>query len=491
MSQATQNRMTKDMLLYLPAKIIEGLVGIYSISFLTSKLTTGAYGDFLAINTAVNFAFVIFCAWIQNSAVRFAVEQTSTSDGKKTFYTTMFVTWVCSTLPILLIGAVAATISGKVILLLSSLMFFAYSSFQMLSSVLIQLRKSATYIILSLFSTCGKLFLVFLLTLNVPAEGASSPLAVICAYSAIDIAAFLTAAVILGFFTNLSVKSFTKENALRFAKYGFPLIGISFSIGLLNISDRFLVELLCGSESLAVYGANYSIASSVFTMLMTGIMRAVYQPMIKALKDSGQEEAMKMLSGGVRLFLLVAVPAAAGLCALCRPIGELIFDKPEYMNGVISVVFVSIGMIFLGVTEYCNKPFEIVSNTLPILVSSFIAAAFNIVANIVTLPIFGFIAAAVNTLLAYVLYFILAYVRGQRVLRWKFPLKSLIRILISAAVCGIGAYLVTLLPIGTVAKLLLAVIVGASAYAVMLIVLREADNELAMIKSLLKKFKKV
>ena len=59
--------MARDMILYLPAKIFEGIIGILAIKMFTSMLSISAYDDFSFMNTIVNFANIICFGWLVNA----------------------------------------------------------------------------------------------------------------------------------------------------------------------------------------------------------------------------------------------------------------------------------------------------------------------------------------------------------------------------------------------------------------------------------------
>ena len=58
-------------MLFLPSKILEGLIGIFTLSYTTYALTTSAYNDFATVNTVVVFSYLLLMGWLGNSATRY------------------------------------------------------------------------------------------------------------------------------------------------------------------------------------------------------------------------------------------------------------------------------------------------------------------------------------------------------------------------------------------------------------------------------------
>jgi O-antigen/teichoic acid export membrane protein len=248
------------------------------------------------------------------------------------------------------------------------------------------------------------------------------------------------------------------------------LIGTGIGLGLLNMSDRFLVDLLIGGTGLSVYSANYSIASVVFAMLMAGVMRGVYPQIIAGYSRSGVSGALPLLNRATELYVLFALPSAFGLSALADRISALLFERPEYAAGTGVGGIVAFAMFFWGLSEYSNKAFELEGNTKNIFVYSMSAAALNILLNLLTLKRFGFYAAAVNTLLAFLFYFVLSYTGARKQFVFKLGAKLWGVYIGASALCGIAARFVSTLFANNLLAVVLGVLAGMLAYAAVLLI---------------------
>ena len=484
-----QSAINRRTLLFLPAKVAEGLISVVTLSCLTGIYDTVVNSRFIEATTAMNLAYIILFAWLANSASRYCGEYLLSGDraAKKTFFTTLLV-------PFLGLSAVGLVICGGMsflardsFYLLNFAMLFGYGAFQIFSILLVQTMRALAYAILSVADAAGKLILLFLLA-RPDIFPASTPAAAMAAYAVTDLAVAFAAAVICGLFSDLSPKAFSGKLFRTFFAYGYPLIGVSFSVAMLNMAYRFLLsDAYAGPGALAIYSNNATLATTVFTMLSVSLMRAAYPSILEAWRKEGAAAAQKSITGGMRNFLLVGIPAAFGLTAVARDLSGFILQGAEYEAGAIAVGIVAFAMLFSGLTEYANKGWELAGNTRPILTNSLCCAVFNIVLNIILIPRIGFMSAAIELFLSYLLYFLLSYFRSRPVLRLLMPAKNLFRILLAGALCAAAAFAVSLLPIHGLLRLALSVTAGGIVYVAVLALSGEIREELSAIKSFLKR----
>ena len=263
-------------------------------------------------------------------------------------------------------------------------------------------------------------------------------------------------------------------------------MGVSIAVALLNMIDRYLVTGFFGKEAFAVYNQNNSIASGIFTMISVGIMRGVYPNVLRAWRDGGQAAAKPLLDQGVRLYLLIAVPAVAGLSAVALPMSRFLFAA-GYDAGAPVIAYTALAMLFMGLTEYANKAYELEQSTIHVLQNSAAAAAIKVVCSVVLLKTLGFTGGALGSVVAFASYFIITAVRVRKRFIFRVPAKSLARILVCALLCGAAAFGCTLLPANNLLRLVCAVAAGAAVYAVAIIASGEGRAEAQAVLKRLKR----
>lgn len=476
---AQKNTMTRDAMLFLPAKIIEGLLLMLVSSLYSHIFTKSANGYFGGVNLTVQLCYLIMAAWMANAATRYVADEYRTDKGEKLFSTVSTVYLVLCAL--IAVGySVTAIVTGRYAYFLGILMFMSYTLFQILNAALVQLGRIRASIVLSITSALLKLGVAYLLVGG--AMNYASPMPAIIAAAAADGVAGIGAALVLSFPAVVRLKYFSRSLLEKFLKYGVPLMGVSISVALLNQIDRILVSGLFGDEVFAVYTNNNSIATSIFTMLSVGIMRGVYPNVLRAWREGGKAVAKPLLDSGVRLYLLIAVPAVCGLTAVSYTLSDFMFAE-GYEAGAPIIAYTALAMLFMGLTEYANKAYELEQSTISILQNSAIAACIKIAASVILIQRAGYVAAAMGSVIAFASYFLITCVRVRKRFLFRVPAVTLARIIGSALLCGAAAYGCTQLPAGNLTRLALAVIAGAAVYAVCIIVSGEGKAEFQAIKT--------
>lgn len=479
---STKKSMARDTLLYLPTKVIEGIIGFLTISLYTSFFNPDVFGDYTMVNTTINICSLLLTGWLLQATFRY-VNSFQTPRKRTVFFSTVFTVWASVNLFSILLGSIALFVCS--FFLRTSLiqlgtaalfMFVSYNTAQMLFSLLSALRRIKLNLILSLVSVSGKVALTSLMVYQWK-NNDFTPISAILSNGILDLTVSLIIIWRLQLYRKIRIRFFSRKVLNKFLQYGLPLMGVSMTSALLNLSDRFVIRPILGSAQVGIYSANYSIASAVFTMILIGVMRGVYPMILKSWNKNDLHSSELLLSQAVRYYILVALPAAVGLSALSRPIASLFFHDPAYAAGTAVMIYVSFGMFFLGLTEYSNKAWELTGKTLSVFRYSLISGVFNLTANLILVPLFGYMAAAVNTAAAYLLYLLLSLHGSRKLLRWHIPARSYIRMLASNVLMGAVLVISVQLIPPSLPILLLLVVVGGGIYGVSLYLSGEVKYE--------------
>ncbi len=475
--------MTRDAMLFLPAKIIEGLLVIACSSLYTHLFYQSTVGTFNFINFNVQIAYLILAGWMANSATRYVGEEFHKDKGRGLFSTVATVyLLICAAVAVF--SCIAVAVTHDPLYLGFMTMFFSYTIFQILNSALIQLGRMKASISLSLLSAVLKLVVAYALVFGM--DNPSSPFPAIAANTVADGIAGIGAVAALGLPTIVRLRFFSRGLFGKFLKYGLPLMGVSISVTLLNQIDKYLVVGFFDMDVYGVYSSNNSIASGLFTMISVGIMRGVYPAVLRGWREGGQAAAKPLLDQGVRLYLLVAVPAVAGLTAVSLPLSRFLFAE-GYDAGAPVIAYTALAMLFMGLTEYANKAYELEQSTGQVLQNSAAAAVIKVVSSIVLLQVLGFTGGALGSVVAFASYFIITCVRVRRRFLFHVAPACVARIVVSALLCGAAAYACTLLPVGNILRLASAVVAGVVVYAVCIVASGEGREEMQTVMRKLKR----
>ena len=82
MTLSSKNTMTRDAMMFLPAKVVEGLLVIACSSLYTHIFVEGAVTGFNLTNTTVQLIYLILAGWMANSATRYVGEEYRADSGR-------------------------------------------------------------------------------------------------------------------------------------------------------------------------------------------------------------------------------------------------------------------------------------------------------------------------------------------------------------------------------------------------------------------------
>jgi O-antigen/teichoic acid export membrane protein len=156
----------------------------------------------------------------------------------------------------------------------------------------------------------------------------------------------------------------------------------------------------------------------------------------------------------------------------------MLLTSESYYEGYRVIPFVAVSIFLLGLQHRFQAGLTFYKKTHFIMYSIMFSGLLNVILNIIFVPKYGYMAAAVTTLISYFLFFMLVVIISRRYYVWKFPLLSLLRVMIAAGVMGILVGLLhNFMPFPTIINLFINVIMGIIIYCVMLIALHEVKTE--------------
>ena len=484
--------MIKDTIIYMVAKIIEGIVGVLTISAMSYIYLPQQTGKYSTINIAITTVAMVLIQWLVQSVLRYINKYELESEQDK-FFSTVFFSWfkvnfivffLASFFIVLLSFGFFANFLAKYslsLVIVSVVMFFTYNTSQLVIGMLAGVRKSKTNLVLSIINVVGKLLGLIVLnkTFSTKIEW------IFVSYIIFD---FIT--VVIGFYKlnitkHIKYQYYDKEILNVLKMYGVPLMGNMIATSVLNKSDIYIIQYFLSEKEVGIYQTNYSIIASAFTLLASGAMRGSYPTIIRTWSEGDKELTKTLLGNAIRTYLLISVPAVVGVFCVSDFLARVLFEA-KYFDGHIIMGFVALGMMFLGLTEYAIKPWELNARTKEIFKRSMISGVINILLNLVFIKTFGYKFAGVSTFLAFLIYFILAKNGTKEHMEFNLNKKSLFKIVLSSFIMGVVVLFVKRFLSTNIFTLCLLVAVGGIVYLISLYITGEAKNE---IKFILKKLR--
>jgi O-antigen/teichoic acid export membrane protein len=174
------------------------------------------------------------------------------------------------------------------------------------------------------------------------------------------------------------------------------------------------------------------------------------------LKDAAREQ--------LSTFLLIGLPAAAGVALVARPLAEVLIGEDLRAAAASVTPWIALSALLFGLTAYYfGQAFTLGKKTRRLLVAMAIPAGLNVVLNLILVPRFGLMGAAWATAASFAAGMVATMLIGRRVVALPVPWESLVRCGVATAVMALAVS--RLPPIGGFAELALDASVGGLVYA--------------------------
>ncbi len=439
--------MAKDTVIYMVAKGVEGVVGILTLSIMTQLFLPEKMGQYSNVNIAVTTVAMFAIQWLVQSVLRY-INKYDIANEQEKFFTTVFTAWLKVNIIVVFFGVIALIVINSGIfddtafsaflsvytpevMFFALLMFISYNTAQLMISMLAAVRKAKTNLFISVFSVIGKIALIYVLATNFGKKIEW----IFLSYALFDGITSVIGIFSLKIYKYINVKKSSPEILRDLKAYGIPLMGNLIATSVLNKSDIYIITGFKGEAQAGIYQTNYSIIASAFTLLSAAVMRGSYPTILKTWSEGKKELSANLISEAVRMFLLISIPAVFGVFCVSETAAKVLFES-KYVEGHSIMVWVAAGMMLLGLTEYCIKPWELNAKTKSIFYRSLIGGIVNIAVNLIFVPMFGYYAAAVSTFIGFLVYFALAYIGTRKLMKWNLPFFVYLRIILSASVMG-------------------------------------------------------
>lgn len=267
--------------------------------------------------------------------------------------------------------------------------------------------------------------------------------------------------------------AFEPARVRSYAMYGYPIAASLALTVVLSSTDRFLLAAYMDEAAVGAYHASYSIANRTLDVLFLWLGSAGQPALVMALERGGVERLKEAAREQLSTFLLIGLPAAAGVALVARPLAEVLIGEDLRAAAASVTPWIALSALLFGLTAYYfGQAFTLGKRTKRLLLAMAVPAGANVVLNVILVPRFGLMGAAWATAASFALGLLATWAMGRRVMPLPVPWESLIRCAIAT---GLMALVVARLPsIGGFFELMLDASVGALVYAAAALTLNAA-----------------
>ncbi|MFW6016695.1 MAG: oligosaccharide flippase family protein [bacterium] len=462
----------KDIVGYIPSKIVPALVGILTVSIYTRLLTPEDYGLYSLVTTTVSIITSIIFGWINNSGMRY-YQMYKEEGNEESFLSTSFWAIILLFLIVLLVFFAFFSLFENELLSLLKIGIFIVLVQELYKFFIIIIRARRNSLKYSIYSSALSIFKLILATtvLYFTDMGVKGLL--------ISIIISTTVFVLLELYLYIKLSKIkfliSKEILNRVFKYGIPLIGVSVAGLILSVADRYMIQYYLGEKAVGIYSAGYRIAEIGIQNIFKILMLAAFPVIIKKYVKHGEKSAANMIKKFLDYYFLILIPAVFGIWALSKDIVNVLLGD-QFAEAYTLLPWVAVGVFALGLTQYVNKPFELKERTKGLFFLLLFSCITNIVLNIYFIPCFGIIGAAYSTLVSYSSYLLISSIISSNFFSLKISFTTFFKSLLSSVIMFFLIRGLILFDLEyNIILIFIKVILGIIVYSISLIILREKN----------------
>jgi len=464
-----------------------GIRGIFLIPIIVKQLGEAPYGIWTQIMLFVALASSVGSLGLGNAVTRFLSHSESKPELRDGLYSAFLLVLSASLLAVLitraglwLSSARQGTEGSRVVNLGVWLIPLASLDIVCLSYFTAK-RRMKLYSLVSVLKAYGEILLVYaLVALGWGLLGAVQ--------ATIIVSALTTAALLILILSELGFQIPSFRMAGEYLTYGVPTLAITLSLWLLGFCDRYIIRLFSDDAAVGIYSAAYSLGRTINLLVPPLVM--VLNPTVFTLWERNEKaRAQDFQTRTLKFFLLLALPASAGVSYLGGPILRLLATAATASKGWIVVALVSLGTVFSGVATIIGQVFLLHKDAkTPGWIWS-VAAAANVAANFALVPSLELLGAALAAITSYALALSLMIQVGKqhREHAARFDVRFIAKSLLSCAAMLLALHAISgVVPAG-LPGLLSSVATGSVVYLGVIWILRGlGEGEIAFIKNVLK-----
>ena len=421
---------------YLPANILQGIVGFATLMVFTRILSPEDYGRYALTFGICSLAQTTVFVWLQASMARFFIVEGHQDPEAPRLYGTVYRLFVIVAVIFALVCALGLWLwpagpHGNPLKMAMGL-GLGCVIFRSLITLVQEQRRAEGRV--------GQASMIDMIQ-----TGGGFALGVLCAISGLGgaspvVGAGLIALLCLPFFARedwgrAARGSFDLERAKAYAVYGFPVSASLILTLALYTVDRFLIAHYLSDADAGAYHAGFSLASRILDVLFIWFGAAGAPAMVHALETGGEKALRLSARQQLKTMAFVLFPAVGGLIMVAPSFGTLMIGPALRAQALSVTPLISLGALFSGLnTYYFLQAFTLARKTRLLVVAMAIPAISNIALNVLLIPRMGLVGAALASCLSFGLGLAGSWLLGQRTLALPVPSFDLLKTAFCVAV---------------------------------------------------------
>jgi O-antigen/teichoic acid export membrane protein len=429
-SVISSKRLGKETFIYIPVFLVPALINILTLSLFTRIFSPRLYGEYsLVVNTTI-IVSSLMGQWIVLSIQRFRPEsRKSESLSEFNLYLNRLLLQMSilfSLISIIIYFFIPSHYESyyipSVLLIITSVYFMVLSSVYQIDLLSKNLRN------LNVLNSIGKLLITLLLLYIVSYTPEQFLWGTVLMQLVILIP--MLRYVEIGRTLSYSTvnKPLYKRYIRKFFVYGFPLIGWYIGTTILNLTDRYMIQIFRGAHEVGIYSANFTIAVQSLALICNPFFFAI-QPMVMNQADTSRVKIENTIAKYTKIYIVLSIPFGIYFSIFRNEVSTLLLGE-QFVQGALIIPILIVGFFFWNLGLYGQLSCQVDKRTSHMFYFVMIAAVINIVLNLYFIPKYGFIGASISTTIGFIIYTLLIYRSSFKHTKWNIPWLAILKIII-------------------------------------------------------------
>ena len=404
----------KNIIFYFFGILVGGFINFFSIPVIIEIYGVESYGQFSLIQNIVLIIISFGSGWLSQNILRF-------NDNSSTFKVNIILLYYITILPILIISLFSIVLIkyNLTIAVISSLTIAIGGITAIINSFYQSTFNAKKNVFFDIFRVTGFIFCVYLFS---KIKGGDLLTYLVISFFFSYLIAFvlkikndfiLIRKVFFIYIRNIKQKTIIKvfKRNLNFLHYGLPLsLWFTFS-SILNVGDRYTIDLFIDKSAVGNYSAIYDLIYKGVSISFTPILSAGY-PIISKLYNQGK--VAKAFDFIYKLIFFEVLILVIGVFTLSYfNLDKFFLEKIvrlQYSDtNAKLVLLILIGAIIWQIAMLVHKPLELKLKTKQMLLFVTIALIFNLLFNFLLVPQYGTIMSGYATIISASIYLLLCF----------------------------------------------------------------------------------
>ena len=366
---------------------------VITLPIITGHLTKTEYGTYDLITTLISLVLPVVTLQIQAAAFRFLIECRNDLEEKKRVITNIFL----FLLPVSFISGAflfSALFSiTKQTRVLIAVYFFVDVLSRATGQIVRGLSMNKLYSMGSIIQAVFNLILV-VVTLSIGNKGLNGLLISIIISSTINVIVLFLCSDIK---SAIDAHYFSFSVIKKMLNYSWPLIPNTLSNWVLSTSDRLVLTIFCGLETVAIYGVANKIPNLLLAIQATFAF-AWQENASLAVSDNDSEKYYSEMFD--RFFCIIC-----GILMLLIATSPLLFKiliKGDYKDAFPQMTILFIGVFFSTLSTFLGGIYIAHKRTKSVGLTTILAAGINLGLDFSLVNSLGIYAASISTVASYI-----------------------------------------------------------------------------------------